>query len=185
MTTIRTLFTRGRVRVSRVVYIRDVSDPTDSGIPLGVMCDISAGDVYGLSLVARRNVPDDELISVGDFVREQISKPYDTLRLEYDWIWEQKDRRPQAFKEVMARHSASLRFLPFTESLIIVPHILKVQPENIDNLGVWARDELCARRNKEYWELMSPPAPVVIRPNFHLAKRGAVVKTEPPMRMAA
>jgi hypothetical protein len=172
--------------MSRVVYYRDLTNAAASPLPLGVMCDITVGDVYGLSLMARRRLPEEELESVGSLMRSGLAQPFEMLKTEFHWTWDQVDRRREAFAEVVRRHSASLKFTPLRETKVNVPTVLRLRPECIDDLSAWARDELSGKRNAEYWSLFGEqPQPTMPGPEANLKKRGAVIFTNPPTLAAA
>ncbi len=154
MTTIRPIFTAGRLRVSKIVYFRDLTDSVVKPIPLGVMCDVAVGEVYGLSLMARRSLPKELLDRVGEMMRAPLAHPFELLRKEFNLIWDESDKRPQAFGDVVKRYSASLRFMPLQIKNLSVPTNLRANSENLNGLTGWARDEMCGARNHEFWALI-------------------------------
>lgn len=175
-TTIRHILGPARFRISRIVYHCDLADATSTAVPLGVMCDIAAGEVYGLTLVARRTLPDETLTSVGGLIRAPLSRPFDLLRKEFDLIWAARDDRAAAFAAVVKRHSASLRFSPLRMKQLQIPQILRCHPENIDDLRIWARDEMYAIRNHEFWSLLGEGSEPAQIPNL---RRGSLIQTSP------
>lgn len=186
MTTIRPIFGFGRVRVSRVVYHRDLMSAA-TPLPLAVMCDISVGPVYGLSLMARRSLHEEQLSAIGGLIRGKIAHPFDLLKSEFHWIWAQEGERSKAFNEVIKRHSASLRFQPSTIKKAQVPSVLQFQSANLVDLSVWARDQLRTTTESAYWSLMDQQLNDVAQPSSGIPnlRRGALYNTDPPALAAA
>lgn len=160
MSTIRQpAFAPAALRIIEIAYHCDLTKTTGRVIPLGVMVDMRAAGVYGLGLVARQRLSEDEAAHIGALIRERISAPFDYLSSTFDEVLAATDPSG-VFESLPDRHSLSLSFtLKGATQSIVLPQPAK---KSIETRRVWVRDELKSFGNDAYWKMFSESDPVQV-----------------------
>jgi hypothetical protein len=156
----------GRLSVSRITYICDLQQASASVLPLGVMAELTIGNIRALGLIARTTLDLQEVSSVGRILREKLSAPFEFLRVEFDWAL--SETAPgEALSALARRYSESLFFAPPQEERI--RRVLSEDPAATDAVI----EDLRRRRDEEFKlmiaELWGRPQIVARRDTLQLA----------------
>ena len=76
-------------------------------LPLGVIAEVTLGPVRALGLIARTELDDDEAVLIGSLWRDRLRKPFELLKVEFDWAWTNAGAG-EALGALSNRHSESL-----------------------------------------------------------------------------
>jgi hypothetical protein len=139
----------GRLSLSRITYISDLQRGS-AAIPLGVIAEIKMNSLRVLGLIARIQLSDIELASVGRLLRPKMSNPFQLLQQEFEWGW--TNTAPgEALRALAERHSQSLFFAPPDEEFIRKSLRFDAGSAAAERLI----EELRRRRDEEFWSLLS------------------------------
>lgn len=160
MSTIRQpAFGPAMLRIIEIAYHCDLTKTGGRVIPLGVMVDMRATGVYGLGLVARQRLTEDESSYVGALIRARISAPFDYLLTIFDEVIG-APKPSSVFESLQDRHSLSLAFsLKGAAAPIALPQPAKM---SIETRRIWVKDELKSFGNDAYWKLFGEGDPVQV-----------------------
>jgi hypothetical protein len=142
-----------RIRFSRVVYRCDVSRVEGRVIPLGVICDLSVGNLYALGLIARERLSDDEAAPIGVLVRERVRSPFTFLKHDFDMVWSAKDEL-SAFESLASVGLSAIDFSRLYEAKAKVPASLRALSNDKHPLEEWAKDQMSICLRTEFWRLV-------------------------------
>lgn len=146
------------LRILEVSYHCNISRTGGLVIPLGIMADLRASGVYGLGLVARQSLSEDEASQVGGLLRSHISSPFEYLTSIYDEVFH-ASAPPSVFESLPERHALSLTFTMVDGAKTIsLPQPAK---KNLDARRLWVKDELHSECNSAYWNMFDDGAPAV------------------------
>jgi hypothetical protein len=122
------------------------------------MADLRANGVYGLGLVARQSLSEDEASHVGGLIRSHISSPFEYLTSIFDEVFH-ASAPTSVFESLPERHTLSLTFtMDDGVKKISLPQPAK---KNIDARRLWVKDELHSKCNSAYWNMFDDGAPAV------------------------
>jgi hypothetical protein len=157
MTTLATaVFAPAAMRILQISYHCDISREGGPVIPLGILADMRASEIYGLGLVARKSLSDDEAAHVGGIIREHISAPYDYLHTIFDEVI-RASSPAAAFEALPDKHSLSLHFsMSGGVQTISLPKAAKTSH---DARRLWVKDELHSVGNRAYWNMFGEKVP--------------------------
>src|SRR6266849_3719539 len=97
--------------IARIVYHTDLQRADVAPIPLGVIAEVTGGPFRGLGLIARADLLPQELASVGRLMRESLARPFEFLKLQFEWA-AAETHSGEALRALAARHTESLFFSP-------------------------------------------------------------------------
>lgn len=97
----------GQLHLSRITYNCDLRQGTGDVLPLGVIAEIALGPVRALGLIARTELDDDESQQIGSLWRGRLTRPFELLKVEFDWAWANAGAG-KALGALANRHSESL-----------------------------------------------------------------------------
>jgi hypothetical protein len=159
MNAIHPTFGSARVRVMHISYRCDVTKPSASVVPLGVMTDLRISSFYGLGLRARTALSADELNLIGGIMRPSIANPFQMLKKIFDTLWHDSDR--DAFLDLPERYMGALRFEKHNHNAIKFPHSLATQDFSVTvgDTKQWIKDKLSAAGQDQYWKLLETYQP--------------------------
>jgi hypothetical protein len=152
-------FAPAALRILEISYRCDISRQGGRVIPLGILADLRASGTYGLGLVARKSLSDDEVASVGGILRQQLSAPFDYLHAVYDEVF-RSTSPAAAFEALPDKHSLSLLFsMAGGSQSIPLPKAAKI---NAEARKLWLKDELHSTGNRAYWDMFGEQVPGTI-----------------------
>jgi hypothetical protein len=152
-------FSPATLRIIEIAYHCDLTKAAGRVIPLGVLVDMRATGVYGLGLVARQRLSEDEVCHIGGLIRDRISTPFDYLLTIFDEVMGATD--PSSVFELLPdQHSLSVAFtLKGGARPITLPPPAK---RSIETRRIWVRDELKSFGNDAYWKMFGEGDPVQV-----------------------
>ena len=153
MSPIRPNFGVRRLRVSRVVYRCDVSSSEAPIIPLGIIADIRVGNVYGLGLIARREISVDEAALIGSFVRPMVRRPFEMLKPIFESVWSHSDSDAE-FERLSNDPVSSIEYGSVVTPIITVPRSLLMHAAETAALREWSRDALRSSLQESFWSMI-------------------------------
>jgi hypothetical protein len=149
-------FAPAALRILEISYRCDISRQGGMVIPLGILADIRASETYGLGLVARKSLSDDEAANVGGLLRQYLSAPFDYLHAIYDEVI-RSSSPASAFEALPDKHFLSLYFsMSGGSQMIHLPKAAKISPEA---RKLWVKDELHSTGNRAYWNMFGEQVP--------------------------
>ncbi len=152
-------FAPAALRILEISYRCDISREGGLVIPLGILADMRASETYGLGLVARKSLSDDEAAQIGGLIRQQISAPFDYLHAIFDEVI-RASSPAGAFEALPDKHSLSLHFsMCGGVQMIPLPKPAKISP---DARKLWVKDELHSTGNRAYWNMFGEQIPVKV-----------------------
>ena len=136
----------GQIHLSRITYNCDLRQGTGDVLPLGVIAEVTLGPVRALGLIARTELDDDEAVLIGNLWRDRLRKPFELLKVEFDWAWANAGAG-EALGALSNRHTESL--------LIASPERTSLRKafNSAQEILDFARRELRNQRDDEF-ELM-------------------------------
>lgn len=158
-TIMQAAFAPALLRIIEIGYHCDLMKVGGRVIPLGALVDLRATGVYGLGLVARQSLTEEEASHIGSLIRARISAPFDFLSTIFDEII----RAPapsSVFESLPDRHNLSLAFtLEGAARSIPLPQPAK---KSVEARRIWVRDELKSFGNEAYWKMFGEGDPVQV-----------------------
>jgi len=132
----------GWLTLSRITYFSDLQRGVQ--FPLGVMAEIMiVGSVHGLGLISRTGLEETELASVGRLMTDALKSPFELLKSEFDWAWNNAPAGG-ALAALCNKNSESLFFASPTKALI--RRAFRSEAEIAD----FARRQLREQRDSEF-----------------------------------
>lgn len=152
-------FAPASLRILEISYHCDLTQVGGRVIPLGVLVDLRVAGLYGLGLVARQGLTEEEACHVGTLIRPRIAAPFKYLNTIYDEVF--KASSPgTVFETLPDRHSLSLAFtLAGATRTIALPLPAK---RSVAARRSWALDELQSTGNEAYWRMFGEGDPVEV-----------------------
>jgi hypothetical protein len=153
-------FRPATLRLLKISYDCDLTHQHSDVVPLGVLADLSADDIYGLGLIARKALSPDEEKKIGQLVRADLAAPFTYLLNNIYNLVFKSDEPLKSFEQLLDRHTHSLRFEPLQNVPIKLPAPL--QAATSEARWLWLKDELSKYGNEAYWGMFSDDLPEVI-----------------------
>jgi hypothetical protein len=149
-------FAPAALRILEISYRCDISRPGGRVIPLGILADMRASENYGLGLVARKSLSNDEAANVGGLLRVQLSAPFEYLHAIFAEVI-RSSFPAAAFEALPDKHSLSLQFsMSGGSQTIQLPRAAKINPEA---RKLWVKDELHSTGNRAFWNMFGEQVP--------------------------
>ncbi len=101
----------GRLTLSRITFHCDLQKASGLKVPLGVIAEISMGNIRSLGLIARTELKPNESNGIGILLKQHLANPFNYLRTEFEWAWG-NSAPGDALAKLSDRHSTSLFFAP-------------------------------------------------------------------------
>ncbi len=139
----------GRLAITRISYFCDLRRNSGLVIPLGVIAEITLGQVHVLGLIARTELRENEISAVGRSIRHKLEEPFDFLETEFDWAWE-NTAPGEALPTLVRRHTDSLFF-----AAPRIEEVRKAIEFDADAAAEeFAKEELRRKRDEEFRALL-------------------------------
>jgi hypothetical protein len=148
-------FEPATLRVLEISYACDISRTDGNKIPLGILADISADGVYGLGLVARSTLSQEEAEQIGKLVRAEMSSPFSYLERIFETVFN-SSKPIDTFGELPSKHALSLHFKISKQAVLVLPKPVKI---SFEARKLWAKDELHSAGNSAYWNMFGERVP--------------------------
>ena len=156
-------FAPASLRILEIAYHCDLTQVGGRVIPLGVLVDLRAAGIYGLGLVARQGLTEEEASHIGTLIRPRISAPFDYLSTIYDEVFSAK-APASLFEALPDRHSLSIAFKLTGAARAI--HLPQPAKKSFAARRSWALDELQSVGNDAYWRMFREGDPVEVDKGF-------------------
>jgi hypothetical protein len=101
----------GRLSLSRISYFCDLQRASGRQIPLGVIAEITVGNIRTLGLIGRTRLHPHELTSIGALIRDRLHNPFEFMKEEFDWAWTNSEAGT-SLQTLAARHNESYFISP-------------------------------------------------------------------------
>jgi hypothetical protein len=145
-------FGKPTLLVSRVSYLCDLRTGLDR-IPLGVFAQFKSQSLFGLGLMARVSLSEDEKAKLAPLARVALSSPFEMLCIEYDRVWEAPNKS-EAFGNLITNTGSSIVFgKQATISLSTYKNFL-LSGDKVEKIAL-AQDILDAQLKESYWAFMA------------------------------
>jgi hypothetical protein len=158
--TISANFQLATLRLLKISYDCDLTRQHSDVVPFGVLADLSADDIYGLGLIARKALSPDEEKKIGQLLRADLAAPFTYLLNNIYNLVFKSDEPLKTFEQLLDRHTHSLRFEPLQSVPIKLPPPLQAAAG--ETRWLWLKDELLKFGNQAYWEMFPERVPEVI-----------------------
>lgn len=152
-------FAPASLRILEISYHCDLTQVGGRVIPLGVLVDLRVAGLYGLGLVARQTLTEEEACHVGALIRPRIATPFAYLSSIYDEVFDASSPG-SVFETLPDRHNLSLAFtLAGAARAVSLPLPAK---RSVAARRSWAIDELQSAGNEAYWHMFGEGDPVEV-----------------------